>query len=75
MRHELLIRIVFYWFNLYLINVYLYIKYVAQSERKKNSMNILCLKFVTQTKLLDRLIGQARLLKMSDQTLNKAFDR
>jgi hypothetical protein len=40
---------------------YLYIKYVAQIERKKKLMNRLCLKFAIQTRLLNRLIGQARL--------------
>jgi len=33
-RQELLTPIVFYQFNLYVIIVYLYIKYVAQIERK-----------------------------------------
>jgi len=50
------------------INVYLYIKYVVQIEKKEKWMNELYLKFVTQTRLLDRLIGQARLLKRLGQT-------
>jgi len=48
------------------INVYLYIKYVVQIEKKEKLMNIHYLKFVTQTRLLDMLIGQTKLLKRSD---------
>jgi len=51
----------------YLINVYLYIKYVAQIEKKKIWMNEQYLKFVTQTRLLDMLIDQFRLLKRADK--------
>jgi len=50
----------------HLINVYLYIKYVAQIEKKEKWMNRLYLKFITQTKLLDRLIGQTFKKDMSD---------
>jgi hypothetical protein len=55
----------------YLINVYIYIKYVAQIEKKEKWMNGLYLKFSKQTRLLDRLICQTRLLKRSGQTLIK----
>ena len=41
----------------------------------KKLMNKLCLKFVTQTRLLDRLIGHIRLLKRPDQAYNKVFYR
>jgi len=49
----------------YLINVYLYIKYVAQIEKKEKWMNGLYLKFATQIRLLDMLIGQTMVLKRS----------
>jgi len=52
---------------LYLINVYLYIKYVVQIEGKKIDEDTL-FEICTQTRLLDRLIGQTRLLKRLGHT-------